>query len=148
MPTLAENRRAHHDYTISDTLEAGLVLQGQEVKSIRAGRMQLAGSFVSFRGNELYLLGATVPPWQPKNAKENYDPTRPKKLLLKKEELRSLLGRFKQEGLTFVPLQVYTSKAKIKLAFGLARGKKKKDKRELLKKREAQREMERALKRG
>ena len=148
MPVLAENRKAHHDYQILETLEAGLVLQGQEVKSIRAGRIQLAGAYVAFRGEELYLLGATVPPYQPKNASADYSPTRPKKLLLKKEELRSLLGRNKQEGLTFVPLRVYTSNAKLKLAFGIARGKKKGDKRELLRKREAQREMERALKRG
>jgi len=148
MPVLAENRKAYHDYTILETLEAGLVLQGQEVKSIRAGRLQLAGSYISFRNNELYLLGTTLPPYQPKNARADYNSTRARKLLLKKEELRSLEGRAKQEGLTFVPLKVYTSNAKLKLAFGIARGKKKGDKRELLKKREAQREMERALKRG
>lgn len=148
MPILAENRKAHHDYAILETLEAGLVLTGQEVKSIRAGRLQLAGSFVSFRGEELYLLGATLPPYQPKNASPDYDTARARKLLLNKEELKNLYGRARQEGLTFVPLRVYTSKAKLKLAFGIARGKKKGDKRELLKKREAQREMERALKRG
>ncbi|MCH7828822.1 SsrA-binding protein SmpB [Patescibacteria group bacterium] len=147
MPTLAENRKAHHDYQILETLEAGLVLKGQEVKAIRQGKLQLAGSFVSFRGGELYLLGSTLPPYQPKNAGSDYDPDRARKLLMKKEELRSLYGRSKQEGLTFVPLRVYTSKAKLKLAFGIARGKRKGDKRELLKKREAQREMERALKR-
>jgi len=148
MPILAENRKAQHDYQILETFEAGLVLTGQEVKAIRQGKIQLAGSFVSFRGEELFLLGATIPPYQPKNAPSDYDPDRARKLLLRKEELRSLQGRARQEGLTFVPLRVYTSKAKIKLAFGLARGKRKGDKRELLKKREAQREMERALKRG
>jgi len=122
------------------------VLQGQEVKSIRAGRLQLAGSYISFRNNELYLLGTTLPPYQPKNVGADYNPTRAMKLLMRKEELRSLKGRAKQEGLTFVPLRVYTSNAKLKLAFGIARGKKKGDKRELLRKREAQREMERALK--
>ena len=148
MPTLAENRKAYHDYSILETFEAGLVLQGQEVKSVRAGSIQLAGSYVSFRGQELFLAGATIPPYQPKNAPSDYGPARPRKLLLNKAELRTLLGRAKQEGLTFVPLRVYTSKTRIKLAFGIARGKKKGDKRELLKKREAQREMERALKRG
>jgi len=148
MPVLAENRKASHDYQILETFEAGLVLKGQEVKAIRQGKIQLAGSFVSFRGQELFLLGATIPPYQPKNAPSDYDPDRARKLLLQKEELNSLYGRAKQEGLTFVPLRVYTSKAKIKLAFGLARGKKKGDKRELLKKREAQQEMNRALKRG
>ena len=148
MPTLAENRKAHHDYQILETIEAGLVLTGQEVKSIRQGNIQLAGSFVSFRGRELFLLGATIPPYQPKNTSSDYDPDRARKLLLQKIELTSLYGRIKQEGLTFVPLRVYTSKAKIKLAFGIARGKRKKDKRELLKKRDAQQEMDRALKRG
>ena len=147
MPVLAENRKASHDYQILETFEAGLVLKGQEVKAIRQGKIQLAGSFVSFRGQELFLLGATIPPYQPKNAPPDYDPDRARKLLLQKKELNSLYGRAKQEGLTFVPLRVYTSKAKIKLAFGLARGKKKGDKRELLKKREAQQEMNRALKR-
>lgn len=148
MPTLAENKKAYHDYQILESIEAGLVLQGQEVKAIRQGKIQLAGSFVSFRGSELFLLGATIPPYQPQNAPSDYDSERARKLLLNKEELRSLFGRVKQEGLTFVPLKVYTSKAKIKLSFGIARGKKKGDKRQLLRKREAQQEMERALKRG
>lgn len=148
MPTLAENRKAYHDYSILETLEAGLVLTGQEVKSARKGSMQLAGSYVSFRGQELFLVGATIPPYQPRNAAADYNPSRARKLLLNKRELHSLFGRAKQEGLTFVPLRVYTSKARIKLAFGLARGKRKGDKRELLKKREAQREIERALKKG
>ena len=145
---LAENRKAHHDYQILETHEPGLVLNGHELKAIRQGKLKLAGSFVSFRGDELFLLGATIPPYQPKNAPLNYDPNRARKLLLKKEELRSLYGRVKQEGLTFVPLKVYTSNAKLKLAFGIARGKKKGDKRELLRKREVQRAMERAPTRG
>ncbi|MDA1337320.1 MAG: SsrA-binding protein SmpB [bacterium] len=148
MPILAENRKAHHDYQILETIEAGLVLIGQEVKAIRQGKIQLAGSFVSFRGSELFLLGATIPPYQPQNAPASYDAERARKLLLNKEELRSLFGRAAQEGLTFVPLKVYTSKAKIKLSFGIARGKRKGDKRELLRKKEAQQEMQRALKRG
>lgn len=148
MPVFAENRKAYHDHTILETLEAGLVLQGQEVKSIRKGSIQLAGSFVAFRGGELWLLGAAIPPYQPKNAPSDYDPTRSRKLLMKKEELNYLLGKSKQGGLTLMPLKVYSTGANIKLAFGLARGKKGKDKRELLKKRDDEREMERALKRG
>lgn len=148
MAALAENKKAYHDYKILETFEAGLVLKGQEVKSIRAGGLQLAGSYISFRGEELYLLGATLPPYQPKNVGADYNPTRTRKLLMKKEELRSLQGRAKQEGLTFVPLKVYTSNAKLKLAFGIARGKRKGDKRQLIKKRETQREIERALKSG
>lgn len=148
MPQLAENRKAHHEYSILETFEAGLVLSGQEVKSARKGLMQLAGAFVSFKNGELWLMGSHIPPFQPKNAPPDYNPSRPRKLLLNKEELRTLFGKAKQEGLTFVPLKVYTSHAFLKLAFGLARGKRKKDKREVLKRREAQREMERALKRG
>ncbi|MDP2734681.1 MAG: SsrA-binding protein SmpB [bacterium] len=148
MPQLAENRKARQEYAILETFEAGLVLTGQEVKSVRKGLMQLAGAFVSFQRGELWLVGSRIPPFQPKNAPLNYDPARPRKLLLNKEELKALYGKSKQEGLTFVPLKVYTSHAFLKLAFGLARGKRKKDKRELLKKREAEREMERALKRG
>lgn len=148
MPTLAENRKAYYNYQILETFEAGLVLTGQEVKSIRGGRIQLAGSYIFFQGKELYLLGSTIPPYQPANAPDSYDPVRPRKLLLNKQELDVLLKRAKQEGLTFVPLRVYTSNARLKLAFGIARGKKKEDKREVLKKREAQREIERALKRG
>jgi SsrA-binding protein len=148
MPVFAENRKAYHDHIILETFEAGLVLQGQEVKSIRKGSVQLAGSFVSFQSGELWLLGATIPPYQPKNAPADYNPTRPRKLLIKREELNYLLGKSKQGGLTLMPLRVYSTGANIKLAFGLARGKKGRDKRELLKKRDDQREMERALKRG
>jgi len=148
MATLADNRRARHDYDIQETFEAGLVLQGQEVKSVRKGSVQLAGSFIAFKAGELWLIGSVIPPYQPSNAPSNYDPARPRKLLLHKSELEGLYGRNRQEGLTFVPLSVYTSQAFIKLRFGIARGKRKKDKRQLIKKREAQREMERALKRG
>tara|TARA_Y100000310_G_scaffold67752_1_gene63130 strand:+ start:1389 stop:1835 length:447 start_codon:yes stop_codon:yes gene_type:complete len=148
MPTFAENRKAYKDYQILETFQAGMVLQGQEVKSIRQGGLQLAGSYLAFQGIELYLLGSTIPPYQPKNTSADYNPQRPRKLLLQKKELEYLLGKSKEGGLTLVPLKVYSSKAKIKLEFGLAKGKKKADKRALLKKREAQQEIERTLKRG
>ena len=148
MAVFAENRKAHFNYEIQEKFQAGLVLQGQEVKSVRLGRISLTGSYVVVRGQELFLRGATISPYQPANAPANYNPERDRKLLLRKEEIRYLLGKSKEEGLTLVPLRVYTDKRTIKLEFGLARGKKKEDKRNTLKKREAKREIERALKTG
>lgn len=148
MATFAENRKAHFSYEIMEKFQAGLVLEGQEVKSARLGRMSLAGSYVVVRGEELFLRGAIISPYQPANTPSNYNPQRDRKLLLHKEEIRYLLGKSKERGLTLVPLRVYNDKRKIKLEFGLARGKKKEDKREDLKKREAKREIERALKYG
>lgn len=145
MPNLAENRKARFEYEILETFQAGIALLGQEVKSIKSGHIQLAGSYVVFRGEELFLLGAIVPPYQPKNAPE-YNPERSRKLLLKRSELSYLFGKAKQKGLTLIPLKVYTLKGKIKLEFGVARGKKTRDRREQIKKREARREMDRFLK--
>ncbi len=148
MSIFAENRKAHFGYEILETFHAGLVLQGQEVKSIRLGRISIAGSYVIAHGQELFLRGAIISPYQPANAPRNYNQGRDRKLLLRKEEIRYLLGKSKEKGLTLIPLKVYTNKRNIKLEFGLARGKKKEDKREDIKKREAKREIERALKRG
>ena len=148
MATFAENRKAHFNYTILETFQAGLVLQGQEVKSVRLGRVSLAGSYVVVHGEELFLRGATISPYQPGNTPPGYNQERDRKLLLRKQEIRYFLGKSKEEGLTLVPLRVYTDKRNIKLEFGLARGKKKEDKREVLKKREVKREIERALKHG
>lgn len=124
------------------------MLTGQEVKSIKGGRVQLAGSYVVPREQEMFLIGAHIPPYQPNNAPRDYNPERNRKLLLHKKEIRYLLGKARERGLTLVPLKVYTQKRMVKLEFGLARGKKKQDKREFLKKREAKREIERALKFG
>ena len=146
MKVLSENKKAYFNYVILEKFEAGLVLIGQEVKSIKLGRINLAGSYVVFKGNELYLIGANVPPYQPKNAPPDYNPERSRKLLLKKSEIKYLIGKTKQKGLTLVPLRVYTKKGKIKLEFGIAKGKKKADKREIIKKRETEREMDRELK--
>lgn len=148
MATLAENRKAKFDYTILETFHAGLVLNGQEVKSIRLGRMNLTGSYIVLQKGELFLIGSQVPPYQPKNAPGGYDPERSRKLLVRKQELNSMIGKSKERGLTLLPLQVYTQKHKLKLEFALAKGQKKYDKREKLKKRESQREIERELKRG
>jgi len=146
MKTLAENKKAYFNYQILEKFEAGLVLIGQEVKSIKSGRINLAGSYVVLRDNEFYLVGANIPPYQPKNAPPDYNPERSRKLLLTKTEIKYLIGKTKQKGLTLVPLRVYTKRGKIKLEFGIAKGKKKVDKRELIKRRETEREMRRVLK--
>lgn len=148
METFADNRKAHFDYEILEKLQAGLVLNGQEVKSIKSGRIQLAGSYVQFRGEELFLVGANIPPYQPANAPKDYNPERPRKLLLRKDEISHLIGKTQEKGLTLVPIRVYNNKRNLKFEFALARGKKKADKREDLKLREAKREIERSLKRG
>lgn len=141
MGNYAENRKARFDYEILETFEAGLVLNGQEVKSVRLGRGQIAGSYVIPRGNELFLIGSTIPPYQPLNAPASYDAQRSRKLLLHKKEIRYLLGKSRERGLTLAPIRLYNKGAQIKLEFALARGKKKHDKRETLKKRDSEREM-------
>lgn len=143
---LAENKRARFNYQILETFESGIVLTGQEVKSVKAGRVNLAGSFVVLRNEEAFLIGAKIPPWQPKNAPSNYNPERSRKLLLRKLELKSLIGKAKQKGLTLVPTRVYNKRGLIKLEFAVAKGKRRVDKRELIKKREVERSMRKALK--
>ena len=121
----AVNRRARYDYDIQDTLEAGLVLLGTEVKSVRAGRCNLKGAFITMHNQEPYLTNATIPPWQPANTPDSYDPARPRKLLLTTAERKTLLGKHKSQRLTIVPLKVYGGKSgKIKVQIGIARGKK------------------------
>lgn len=137
------NKKAYFNYEILETFQAGIVLIGQEVKSIKNGRISLAGSYIILKEEEFFLIGANVPPYQPKNAPRDYDPKRFRKLLLNKSEIRYLIGKSRQTGLTLIPLKVYTKRQKIKLEFGLAKGKKKVDKREKIKKREIEREMRR-----
>jgi SsrA-binding protein len=146
MRVLAKNKKAYFNYEILEKIEAGISLIGQEVKAIKSGRINLAGAYVVLKNNEPYLIGANIPPYQPKNAPPDYDPQRPRKLLLRKAEIKSLIGKRQQKGLTFVPLRVYTKKGLIKLEFGVAKGKKKADKREEIKKRDTEREMKRVLK--
>jgi len=143
---LAENKKAHYDYEILQEYEAGIVLTGQEVKSIRSGKISLKGSYVILKDEQAYLVGAKIPPYQPKNAPADYDPERFRKLLLNKSEIKQLIGKSKEKGLALIPLKIYTKHAKIKLAFGIGKGKKKTDKRENIKRREIQREIERELK--
>ena len=146
MATLAKNKKATLNYIILDTFEAGLVLAGYEVKAIRAGKASLAGSYITINGTEANLVGATIAPYQPKNTPEDYDPERPRKLLITKKELEKLGRELNTAGLTLVPISLYNKKNKIKLEFALVRGKKKADKRESIKARDAKRSIERTLK--
>ncbi len=146
MKVFAENKKAYFNYQILERFEAGISLIGQEVKSIKTRGVNLAGSYVVLRNNETFWIGAKISPYQPKNAPPDYNPERSRKLLLKRAEIKYLIGKSQQKGLTLIPLKLYTKDAKLKLEFGLARGKRKFDKQELIKKREAQREIERELK--
>ena len=150
MKVILENKKALFDYSILEKFKAGIVLQGQEVKSIKTGKMGLKGSFVIVKESpsEVFLIGANVPPYQPKNTPSDYDPQRSRKLLLRKSEIKQLIGKAKKKGLTMIPLKVYTDKGKIKIEFGIAKGKRKIDKRVQIKKRETEREIQRAMKGG
>lgn len=139
---MATNRKARHEFEILDTMEAGLVLKGPEVKSIRNGKVSLAEAFARVDGNEVWLHGMHVTPYDPAS-RWNVDPTRPRKLLLRAGEIRRLIGATREKGLTLVPLELYFKRGYAKIALGLARGKKVHDKRETLKRRTHQREMER-----
>ena len=146
MKIIAENKKAYFDYEILEKFEAGIVLTGQEVKSIRSGRINLAGSYVILDKEEVFLLNAQIPPYQPKNAPPDYDPARARKLLLNKSEIKYLVGKAQEKRLTLIPLRVYAKKGKIKLEFGLGKGRKKASKKELLRKRDIEREIEIELK--
>lgn len=146
MPTLAVNKKAKHDYAVVETVEAGISLLGHEVKSVRAGRAQLLGAFVHERNGELWLVNMNIPVWQQKNVPEDHDPKRSRKLLLHKREIESLTGRAHGERLTIIPISLYTKGPKIKVELALVRPKKQHDKRETLKKKQADREMGRHIK--
>lgn len=145
MSVFSENRKVRYDYEILETFEAGIELFGFEVKSIRTGRVNLASSYVVIRGSQAWLLNVDIPPYQPKNAPDDYDSKRTRRLLLKKSEIKNLIGRIHEKGLTLMPLKVYTKNRKIKLEIGLAKSRKKADKRELIKKRDIEREISRKL---
>ena len=146
MTSVAYNKRANFDYLITDKYEAGLALTGQEVKSVKAGHISLKESFVTVKGTELFLTNAHITPYKHAGEIKNYDPTRPRKLLLRKAEIKRLIGKVRTEGLTLVPIRVYTKKRYLKLEFGVGKGKKKFDKREDLAKKDAERSMRRTLK--
>lgn len=145
MNHLADNRKAKFDYEILETFSAGLELLGSEVKSVKEGKMNLQGAFVVVRGGEAYLLNANIPPYQPKNTPRDYEPLRKRKLLLSRKELEELEKMEQTKGLTIVPLSVYNKGRFLKLDLAIARGKKKFDKRESIKRRDVEREIKRTL---
>jgi SsrA-binding protein len=142
---LAQNRKARFDYEILKRFTAGIELLGLEVKSARAGKVSLSGAFIAVRGKEAFLVGADIPAYQPKNAPTDYDATRARKLLLSKGELEELRLAETTKGLTIVPLSVYNKGRFLKLDLAIARGKKKFDKRQAIKKRDVERELKRKL---
>lgn len=143
--SIIENRKAFHDYFIEERFEAGLALQGWEVKAIRAGRSQLKEAYVIVRNGEVFLIGAHISPLSSASTHVSADPVRTRKLLLHAEEIRKLIGKVERAGYTLVPLNLHFSKGRIKLEIGLAKGKKQYDKREAEKKRDWQREQQRLL---
>lgn len=142
---IAVNRRARHDYEIGERFEAGLVLVGSEVKSLRDGKANLRDSFARFQNRELWLHNAHISPYDPAS-QFGHDPLRARKLLLNRQELDKLDGKIKERGLTLIPLRMYFKKGRAKVEIGLAKGKKRHDKRASMRERESAREMDRAMK--
>ncbi|NBI27708.1 SsrA-binding protein SmpB [Chengkuizengella marina] len=142
---LAQNKKASHDYFIEDTFEAGLVLTGTEIKSIRGGKTNLSDSFATIRNGEAFIHNMHVSPFEQGNRNNPDDPTRPRKLLLKRKQIDTLYGASKQQGYALVPLKIYIKNGFAKLLLGLGKGKKQFDKRETAKKKDAQRDIQRAL---
>ena len=143
--SIAENRKAFHDYFVEDRYEAGLVLEGWEVKAIRAGRAQLADAYVLIKGGELWLIGGNITPLATVSTHYTPDPARTRKLLLRAEEIRRLIGKVEQRGYTLVPLNLHYNKGRIKLEIGLARGKLKHDKRAAEREKQWQRDKQKLL---
>jgi SsrA-binding protein len=143
--TVAVNRRARHDYAIDETIEAGLVLTGTEIKSIRAGRANLAEAYARIERGEAWLIGAHIAPYEQGN-RNNHEPTRTRKLLLHRDQIAELIGRTQAKGFTLVPLRLYIRDGLAKLEIGIARGKKAHDKRRAIAERDARRELERETK--
>ncbi|MDD5071239.1 MAG: SsrA-binding protein SmpB [Patescibacteria group bacterium] len=153
MPILAVNKRASFDYNIGDKYEAGIILAGHEVKSVKTGHISLKGSYVTLKQTQknkqpqVYLINAHIPLYKHAGTIADYDSTRPRQLLLNKKEIKHLVGKRQEQGLTLVPLKIYTKHSFVKLEFGLGRGKKKYDKRETIKKREVDRKIRTLTKR-
>jgi SsrA-binding protein len=141
MENLAENRRARFDYEISKTFDAGIELTGTEVKSAKGGHFQIAGARVLIRGGEAWLVNSHIPPYQPKNMPEGYEDDHARRLLLTKSEIKELAGSLQEIGLALIPIRAYLKRNYIKLELGLGRGRKKYDKREVIKKKSDRREM-------
>ena len=143
--TIALNRRARHEYSIEDSMEAGIVLSGTEIKSVRAGKVNLADAFARIEKGEAWLVGAHIAPWEGGN-RLNHEPKRDRKLLLHRNQIDHLLGKVKAKGLTLVPLKIYiTARGKAKLELGLGKGKQLYDRRREIQARDARREVEREL---
>jgi SsrA-binding protein len=143
--TVAVNRRARHEYAVDETLEAGLVLTGTEIKSIRAGRVNLAEAYARIERGEAWLIGAHIAPYEQGN-RNNHEPIRTRKLLLHRDQIAELVGRTQAKGFTLVPLKLYIRNGMAKLELGVARGKKEHDKRRAIAERDMRRELERATK--
>ena len=142
---ICNNRKARYDYAIEETLEAGLVLQGSEVKSLRAGKANLKDSYADIRHEEIYLVGTHISPYDPASHR-NHVPERDRKLLLHRREIGRLIGKVKERGFALIPLKMYFKGGKAKVEIALAKGKRSYDKRDTLKRKEAEREMDRAMK--
>jgi len=142
---IAQNRKARYEYSILDTVEAGIVLQGTEIKSIRAGRINLKDGYASIRNGEIFLNNVHIAPFEQGN-QFNHDPVRTRKLLMKKKQIDRLVGEVKQGGVTLIPLKVYIKNGFAKVLIGLAKGKKQYDKRETIKRRDQDRQLRRAVK--
>lgn len=144
-PALAQNRKASYNYEILEAVEAGIVLRGTEIKSIRQGQISLQDGFAGFRDNELWLYNVHIAPFKEGN-QFNHDPLRTRKLLMKRQELDRLMGLSQQSGIALVPLRVYIKNGVAKVLIGLGRGKQKHDKRESIRRKDQDREIQRALK--
>lgn len=142
---VATNRKAFHDYTIEETHEAGIALTGTEIKSIRAGSVNLKDSYAIVRDGEVWLVNTHISPYEPAS-RQNVDPERSRKLLLHRQEINRLMGRVQEKGLTIIPLRMYLKKNRAKVELALVRGKRQYDKREAIARRESDREIQRALK--
>ena len=145
MAEYATNSKAGFDYEILETIEAGIVLEGHEVKAIKTGKASIKGAYVKVLNEEVYLIGANISPYQPANTPKNYDPQRSRKLLLSKREISQLTGTAQTQGTTLIPLKFYGKKGKIKLLVGIGKGKKKYDKRETIKKKDIARAKQRGI---
>jgi SsrA-binding protein len=145
MKTISFNRKAYHDYTILESVEAGMVLTGTEIKSIRAGRVNIRDAYAQPQGGELWLFNAHIARYEA-GSRDNHEPTRPRKLLLHRRQINELASKVTQKGFTLVPLKLYLKKGVAKVELGLVRGKKHYDKRESMASRQAERDMERAMK--
>ncbi|MBN1219518.1 MAG: SsrA-binding protein SmpB [Anaerolineae bacterium] len=141
---IATNRKARHDYLIEDTFEAGMVLTGSEIKSVRAGQVNLRDSYAALRDGELWLVNAHIAPYK-QASQQNHEPRRDRKLLMHRREINRLTGKLQEKGLTLVPLQIYLKNSRAKVELGLARGKKMYDKRDSLRERTDRRQMEREV---